>query len=110
MSLKIRRAIISVSDKTELKPLAQALQKSGTELYASGGTRRFLEAEGISTRSIEEITKTPEAFQGRMKTLAFSLFSGILSRRGDANDLKDLQKLQISELDAVIVNFYPTKK
>jgi phosphoribosylaminoimidazolecarboxamide formyltransferase / IMP cyclohydrolase len=110
MSLKIRRALLSVSDKTGLKELAQALQKTGTELYASGGTLKALEDAGIPCRKAEELSETPEAFQGRMKTLSFKIFSGLLARRQDPKDKADWEKLNIQLLDAVVVNFYPFHK
>ncbi len=107
MMIQLKNAVISVSDKTNLEPLAKALHQNGTILYASSGTKVFLTKAGIPCRSVEEITKTPEAFQGRMKTLSFPLLSGVLSRRGDKSDLADLKKLDFVEIDVVIVNFYP---
>lgn len=110
MSLKIRRALLSVSDKTGLVPLAQTLVKSGAELYASGGTLKALSEAQIPCKTAEELTETPEAFQGRMKTLSFKIFSGLLARRQDPKDQEDCRKLQIPHLDAVVVNFYPFQK
>lgn len=108
--MKIKRALLSVSDKTGLVELAQAMHKTGTELYASGGTLKALEEAGIPCRKAEELSETPEAFQGRMKTLSFKIFSGLLARRDDAKDKADWEKLQIKLLDAVVVNFYPFHK
>lgn len=110
MSLKIKRALLSVSDKTGLVALAQALHKSGTELYASGGTHKTLLEAEIPCRLAEELAETPEAFQGRMKTLSFKIFSGLLARRTDPKDKADWEKLNIKLLDAVVVNFYPFHK
>lgn len=105
-----RRALLSVSDKSGLIPLAKALQESGCELYASGGTKKAIEAEGIPVLSVESLSRSPEAFQGRMKTLSFPIFSGILARRGNASDEGDREKLGIPLLDVVVVNFYPFEK
>lgn len=110
MSLTLRRALLSVSDKTGLLELARALHKSGTELYASGGTFKALQEADIPCQVVEKIAKNPEAFQGRMKTLSFNVFSGLLARRGDPADQLDCEKLDISLLDAVVVNFYPFHK
>jgi phosphoribosylaminoimidazolecarboxamide formyltransferase/IMP cyclohydrolase len=110
MSLTIRRALLSVSDKTGLIELATAMHKAGTELYASGGTFKALQEANIPCQVVEKIAENPEAFQGRMKTLSFKVFSGILARRQDPVDRLDIEKLNISLLDAVVVNFYPFHK
>ncbi len=102
-----KRALLSVSDKTGLLPLARALEAAGCELFASGGTRAAIESEGIACRSVESLSRSPEAFQGRMKTLSFPVFGGILARRGDPADDADREKLGIPLLDVVVVNFYP---
>ncbi|MGZ3745187.1 MAG: bifunctional phosphoribosylaminoimidazolecarboxamide formyltransferase/IMP cyclohydrolase [Pseudobdellovibrionaceae bacterium] len=109
-TVKIRRALLSVSDKTGLVDLAQAMHQTGTELYASGGTFKTLQDAKIPCRLAEELAETPEAFQGRMKTLSFKIFSGILARREDPKDKQDWEKLNIKLLDAVVVNFYPFQK
>jgi len=109
-SLKIRRALLSVSDKEGIVELAQALFESGAELVATGKTAKVLTDAGLKIVPIEEISGSPEAFQGRMKTLSFPVCSGILYRRGDEKDEDDLKKLQISPIDCVVVNFYPFEK
>jgi phosphoribosylaminoimidazolecarboxamide formyltransferase/IMP cyclohydrolase len=108
--LKPKRALLSVSDKTGLLPLARALRASGCELYASGGTKKTLALEGIEVLPVEAISRSPEAFAGRMKTLSFPIFGGILARRGDAADDADRAKLGIPLIDVVVVNFYPFEK
>jgi phosphoribosylaminoimidazolecarboxamide formyltransferase/IMP cyclohydrolase len=105
--LKIRRALITVSDKTGAVELARTLAKSGTELVATGRTAVILKEAGLDITPIEKVSKSPEAFQGRMKTLSFPVCSGILYRRGDASDEADLAKLDIVPIDCVVVNFYP---
>lgn len=110
LTTKIRRALLSVSDKTGLVELAAALQASGTELYASGGTYKTLQEANIPCKLAEELAETPEAFQGRMKTLSFKIFSGLLARREDRKDQQDCEKLNIKLVDAVVVNFYPFHK
>jgi phosphoribosylaminoimidazolecarboxamide formyltransferase / IMP cyclohydrolase len=105
--LKIRRALITVSDKAGAIELARALQASGTELVATGKTAVILKEAGLTITPIEKVSGSPEAFQGRMKTLSFPVCSGILYRRGDASDEADLKKLGIVPIDCVVVNFYP---
>lgn len=108
--LQIRRALLSVSDKTELLPLAQALAQAGSELVATGNTARQIQASGLTVRGIEDLSKNPEAFQGRMKTLSFPVCSGILFRREDSQDLEDARRLGVQPIDCVVVNFYPFEK
>ncbi|MGZ3689587.1 MAG: bifunctional phosphoribosylaminoimidazolecarboxamide formyltransferase/IMP cyclohydrolase, partial [Bdellovibrionota bacterium] len=105
--LKIRRALLTVSDKTGVVELATALHHSGAELVATGKTAKVLEEAGLPITPIEKISGSPEAFQGRMKTLSFPVCSGILYRRGDSSDEADLMKLSIQPIDCVVVNFYP---
>lgn len=105
--LKIRRALLSVSDKTGIVELAQAMAATGTELVATGKTAALLKNAGLSIVPIEKISGSPEAFQGRMKTLSFPVCSGILFRREDESDALDLERLNILPIDCVVVNFYP---
>src|SRR5690606_25516648 len=108
--LKIRRALLSVSDKAGLVPLARALAASGAEIVASGGTARTLEEAGVAVTPIEKVTGNPEAFGGRMKTLSFQGCSGLRYRRGHAQDERDVEKLGIPAIDCVAVNFYPFER
>ncbi len=105
--LKIRRALLSVSDKTDLPELARALVKCGTEIVATGNTAQILKEGGIKTTPIQKLTGNPEAFGGRMKTLSYQILSGILYRRGVEEDEKDRESLGIVPIDCVVVNFYP---
>ena len=105
--LEIRRALITVSDKTGVAELARALHESGAEIIATGKTASVIKDAGVPITPIEKVSGSPEAFQGRMKTLSFPVCSGILYRRGDASDETDLKKLSIPAIDCVVVNFYP---
>lgn len=105
--VRVRRAILSVSDKTGIVDLARAFSSHGTELFASGGTKRVLNEAGILVEPIEALSGNPEAFAGRMKTLSFEILSAILFRRGDVRDEADATRLGIQAIDAVVVNFYP---
>lgn len=108
--LKIRRALMSVSDKTGIPELALALHESGTEIVATGKTAELILKAGIPVTPIENVTGNPESFGGRMKTLSFQVCSGILYRRSHMKDLEDAQKLNIAPIDCVVVNFYPFEK
>lgn len=105
--LKIRRVLMTVTDKTGIVELAKALRDSGAEIVATGKTAQTLESAGLSVTPIESVSGSPEAFQGRMKTLSFPVCSGILYRRGDLLDEQDLARLKIQPIDCVVVNFYP---
>lgn len=105
--LKIKRALLSVSDTAHLIKLATALNKHEVELIASGGTRKHLEEAGFLVTPIEKVTGNPEAFSGRMKTLSFNILSGLLFKRDDSSDLKESKNLNIEAIDLVVCNFYP---
>ena len=109
-TLKIRRALITVSDKDRVAELGHALARAGAEIVATGRTAQVLKDAGLAVVPIEKVSGSPEAFQGRMKTLSFPVCSGILYRRGDASDEADLRKLSIQPIDCVVVNFYPFEK
>lgn len=108
--MKVRRALLTVSDKEGIVELARALRDSGAELVATGRTALVLKEAGLEITPIEKVSGSPEAFQGRMKTLSFPVCSGILYRRGDASDEADLARLKIQPIDCVVVNFYPFEK
>src|SRR5690349_755320 len=105
--MRIRRALLSVSEKSGLVELGRSLAATGAELIATGRTAGVLREAGLAVTPIEQVSGSPEAFQGRMKTLSFPVCSGILARRGDASDDADLKRLGISPIDCVVVNFYP---
>ena len=83
---KIRRAIISVSDKTGLADFAHALAAAGVAIYSTGGTRRFLVEQGLEVRDVADYTGFPEMMDGRVKTLHPKVFGGILWRRDNPDD------------------------
>src|SRR6185312_16611770 len=101
----IRRALLSVSDKTGLVPLAQALATRGVELLSTGGTHRALAAAGVPVTSVEAYTGSPEVMDGRVKTLHPRVHGGILMR--GAVDDADLDRIGGKPIDLVVVNLYP---
>jgi phosphoribosylaminoimidazolecarboxamide formyltransferase / IMP cyclohydrolase len=104
---KVRRALVSVSDKANLEEIGAKLHALGVEIISSGGTGKFLQDKGIPYTPVEEVTGNPEAFGGRMKTLSFQISSALLFRRDDAGDIKQAEALKIAPIDLVICNLYP---
>ncbi len=105
--IPIRRALLSVSNKTGLVELAQALSGRGVALLASGGTRKALQEAGIRAVEVSEYTGSPEILGGRVKTLHPKIHGGILARRDSEDDLTTLQSEEIEPIDLVVVNLYP---
>jgi phosphoribosylaminoimidazolecarboxamide formyltransferase/IMP cyclohydrolase len=101
----IRRALLSVSDKTGLVPFARALAARGVELLSTGGTHRALAGAGVPVTSVEDYTGSPEVMDGRVKTLHPRVHGGILMR-GEV-DQRDLDRLGGKPIDLVVVNLYP---
>ncbi len=103
----IRRALLSVFDKTGIVDLAKALHRHGVELISTGGTARALEAAGLPVTSVDSLTGYPEILSGRVKTLHPAIHGGLLSRRTDSDDQRELGAQEIKEIDLVVVNLYP---
>jgi phosphoribosylaminoimidazolecarboxamide formyltransferase/IMP cyclohydrolase len=106
-SPRVRRAIISVSDKTGLAEFAGALVAHGVELYASGGTHKFLCERQLPVTDIAAYTGFPEMLDGRVKTLHPKIHGGILARHDHPDDLEKLQQHGIATFELVVVNLYP---
>ena len=104
---RIARALISVFDKTGVTDLARVLREEGVEIISTGGTAKALNAAGIPTRSVSEITGFPEILDGRVKTLNPRIFGGLLARREDETHRQQLQTHGIETIDLVVVNLYP---
>ncbi|OBS09649.1 bifunctional phosphoribosylaminoimidazolecarboxamide formyltransferase/IMP cyclohydrolase [Acidihalobacter prosperus] len=101
----IGRALISVSDKTGIETLAQALVELGVELLSTGGTARNLKAAGLPVLDVSEHTRFPEMMDGRVKTLHPKIHGGILGRRGIDDEI--MAEHDIGAIDLVVVNLYP---
>jgi len=101
----MKRALISVSDKTGLVEFARALAGLGVELLSTGGTHRLLKDHGIPAKEVSEVTGFPEIMDGRIKTLHPKIHGGILGRRG--TDDAVMQQHGIAPIDLVVVNLYP---
>lgn len=105
-----RKALISVSDKTDIISLAENLIKNNFEILATGNTSKLLKENNILCTEISEYTGSPEIFSGRVKTLHPKVFGGILFRRDLGNDLSEAEQNGISPIDIVVVNLYPFPK
>ena len=104
---RVARALLSVSDKTGLVELGEALAALGVELVASGGTAEVLRRAGLPVVEVSELTGSPEMLGGRVKTLHPKVHGGILARRDLAPDQADLAQHGIRPIDLVVVNLYP---
>jgi phosphoribosylaminoimidazolecarboxamide formyltransferase/IMP cyclohydrolase len=104
---KIKRAIISVSNKTGIVEFAKELNKMGVEILSTGGTAKTLREAGIPVKDVSEYTGSPEMLDGRVKTLHPKVHGGLLARRNNAKDMEELKKNGIETIDMVVVNLYP---
>ncbi len=106
----IRRALISVYDKSGLDEFARGLAELGVEIVSSGGTSAHLEEMGIEVTRIEDITQVPEMLGGRVKTLHPRIHAAILARRDEPGDVSSLEEEEITPFDLVCVNLYPFRE
>lgn len=106
----IKRALISVSDKTGIVEFAQELAKRGVEIISTGGTHKALEAAGLKVTGISDVTGFPECLDGRVKTLHPKIHAGLLSVRSNPDHMNQIKELGIETIDMVVVNLYPFKK
>jgi len=106
----MKRALISVFDKTNIVPFVKGLTKYGYEIISTGGTYKKLKEEGIEVLEVSEITEFPECFDGRVKTLHPKIHGGILYIRGNEAHEKRKNELDINSIDIVVNNLYPFKQ
>jgi phosphoribosylaminoimidazolecarboxamide formyltransferase / IMP cyclohydrolase len=104
---KIKSALISVYYKDGLDVIVKTLNNIGVKIYSTGGTQEYISSLGISVTSVESLTSYPSILGGRVKTLHPKVFGGILGRRENENDMKQMQQYEIPEIDLVIVDLYP---
>ncbi len=108
--MKIKTAIISVSDKTNLKMLLPVLKKFNIQILSSGGTHMYIKKLKYKCTEISDYTNFPEMLGGRVKTLHPKIYGGILNIRNNRNHKKDIKKENIKNIDLVIVDIYPFEK
>ncbi len=107
---KIKKALISVSDKQNLKTLLKCLKKNKIEIISSGGTYKEIKKLKFDCTEVSEFTNSPEILEGRVKTLHPKIHAGILNKRNNKIHQNDLKKNNFENIDLVIVNFYPFEK
>jgi phosphoribosylaminoimidazolecarboxamide formyltransferase / IMP cyclohydrolase len=103
----MRYALISTYDKSGLEPLARELGTMDYRILSTGGTARYLREIGFQVTDVSAYTGSPEVLGGRVKTIHPKIFAGILSRRGNAEDSNDLEKINAHPIDIVVCNLYP---
>jgi len=103
----IHRALISVSDKSDLVPFAQALDARGVEILSTGGSAKALRGAGVAVKEVSEYSGFPEILDGRVKTLVPQIHGGILGRRDSEEHLAQMATHEIAPIDLVAVNLYP---
>ncbi len=108
--VRIRRALISVSDKTGVIDLAKTLSELKVEIISTGGTAKILKEAKIPVTEVSELTGFPEMLGGRVKTLHPRIFAGVLFRRNVSEDKKEMEREGIGPIDLVAVNLYPFEK
>ncbi len=109
VTILIKRALISVSDKTGITDFARKLDDLGIEIISTGGTAKALSQEGINIIPISDITRFPECLDGRVKTLHPNIHGGLLAIRENESHMDTLKELSIQPIDMVVVNLYPFK-
>jgi phosphoribosylaminoimidazolecarboxamide formyltransferase/IMP cyclohydrolase len=106
----VRRALLSVSDKTGIVDFARGLAELGIEIVSTGGTARELSQAGLEVRAISELTGFPEIMDGRVKTLHPKLYAGLLAVRSDPAHVRSAREHQVEAVDLVCVNLYPFER
>ncbi|MBN2073211.1 MAG: bifunctional phosphoribosylaminoimidazolecarboxamide formyltransferase/IMP cyclohydrolase [Actinobacteria bacterium] len=110
MKVKVKRALVSVSDKSGIVEFAKSLEESGVEIISTGGTYGKLAESGIRVKKVEEVTGFPEMMDGRVKTLHPVIHAGILADRQKEKHMEEIRQAGILPIDMVVVNLYPFKQ
>ncbi|KAF0143957.1 MAG: phosphoribosylaminoimidazolecarboxamide formyltransferase / IMP cyclohydrolase [Nitrospirae bacterium] len=104
---KIKRAIISVSNKKGVIDFAKALHSLGVEILSTGGTAKAMRDAGVKVKDVSDYTGFPEMLDGRLKTLHPKVHGGLLARRDNPKDMEDIKEYGIELIDMIVVNLYP---
>ena len=110
MRKRIKQALISLSDKTNLKSILKILKKYNINIISSGGTSKEIKKLGFSCKEITKFTKSSEILDGRVKTLHPKIYAGILAKRNSRKHIRELKNNNYENIDLIIVNFYPFEK
>lgn len=105
--VKVKRALISVSDKTGIAEFAKGLDALGVEILSTGGTAKLIKDTGVSVRSVSDFTGSPEMLGGRVKTLHPRIHGALLARRDNPEHMRQVKEQNIELIDLVVVNLYP---
>lgn len=108
--MRTKKALISVFDKSGIVDFAKSLNSMGWEIISTGGTSKILKEEGIQVKDIADLTKFPECFDGRVKTLHPNVEGGILATRDNEKHKQQMAELGIEPIDIVVCNLYPFKQ
>ncbi|MBR2254336.1 MAG: bifunctional phosphoribosylaminoimidazolecarboxamide formyltransferase/IMP cyclohydrolase [Candidatus Methanomethylophilaceae archaeon] len=108
--VKVKRAIISVSDKEGIVDFAKELASMGVEIISTGGTYRLLSENGVKVKEVSDLTGFPEMLDGRVKTLHPKVHAGILARRDLPEHMSAIESMGIQPIDMVVINLYPFKQ
>ncbi|MDQ7031538.1 MAG: IMP cyclohydrolase [Desulfonauticus sp.] len=108
--LSIKRALLSVTDKTNLLELASFLEQQGVEIVSTGGTQKLLTSKGIKVTSITEVTNFPEILNGRVKTLHPNVHAGILADKDNPEHVQTIKNFNLDFFDLICVNLYNFKE
>lgn len=106
----MKKALISVSDKTNLEFLLKVLEELDYQFISTGGTAKYIKESGFTVKEVSELTHFPEMLGGRVKTLHPKVLGGILARRDNETDIQELEANEIEQIDLVVVNLYPFEK
>lgn len=104
---KIKRAIISVSNKKGVIDFAKELHSLGVEILSTGGTAKAMRDAGVKVKDVSDYTGFPEMLDGRLKTLHPKVHGGLLARRDNPKDMEDIKEYGIELIDMIVVNLYP---
>jgi len=108
--IKVKRALISVSDKTGIVEFARGLKKFGVEIISTGGTAKMLRNAGVEVKEVSDYTGFPEILDGRVKTLHPTIHAGLLAVRDNPDHMKQIGDLNIGLIDMVVINLYPFER
>ena len=107
MDIKIKTALISVSDKSGLDKVVQSLIKHNIKIVSTGGTAKSIADMGVDVTDVSSLTNFPEMMDGRVKTLHPNVHGGLLSKRDDKKHVQSQKEHDIEDIDLIIVNLYP---
>lgn len=108
--MKIKRALVSVSDKTGVVEFAKKLHEAGVEIVSTGGTMKAIKEAGIPVMYVSDVTGFPEIMDGRVKTLNPYIHGGILAVRDNPSHVQAMKEHKITPIDMVVVNLYPFRQ